>query len=47
VKEFNIPENLVPAAILMLGYPGDDAVPADRHGERVPLEKTVFWEKVD
>ncbi|AEF84508.1 nitroreductase family protein [Treponema primitia ZAS-2] len=47
VKEFNIPENLVPAAILMLGYPGDDASPADRHGERAPLEKTVFWEKVD
>jgi nitroreductase len=45
VEEFAIPEHLVPAALLILGYAADDAVPADRHTQRHPLDKLVSWEK--
>ncbi|MDR1129857.1 MAG: nitroreductase family protein [Prevotellaceae bacterium] len=45
VEEFAVPENLVPAALLILGYAADDAVPADRHAQRHPLDKLVSWGK--
>ncbi len=41
VKEFNLPENLVPSSILPLGYPADDAEPGPLHAQRKPLEDTV------
>jgi nitroreductase len=40
--EFAIPENLVPMALLILGY-ADDAPPPSK--PRLPIEKTVSWEK--
>jgi nitroreductase len=43
VGEFAIPDNLVPTAILIVGYAADDAVPADRHTQRHPLDKLVSW----
>jgi nitroreductase len=46
VKEFAIPDNLVPTALLILGYAADDSVPADRHTQRRPLEELVSWEQV-
>jgi nitroreductase len=46
IAEFAIPENLVPTALLILGYPADDAAPAERHTQRQPLEKLVSWEKL-
>jgi nitroreductase len=46
IEEFAIPQNLVPAAILILGYPADDAAAADRHNDRQALEKMVSWEKL-
>ncbi|MFP3041719.1 nitroreductase family protein, partial [Treponema primitia] len=45
IAEFAIPENLVPTALLILGYPADNAVPTDRHTQRHPPEKLVAWEK--
>jgi nitroreductase len=45
VEEFAIPDNLVPAALLILGYPAEDAAPADRHTQRRPLEELVAWNK--
>jgi nitroreductase len=42
-KEFAVPDNLVPTALLILGYPADDAAPADRHAQRHPLDKLVSW----
>jgi nitroreductase len=46
VGEFQLPENIVPVAILPLGYPADDAVPNENHLKRLPREKLVFFEKL-
>jgi nitroreductase len=45
VEEFAIPENLVPTALLILGYAAEDSVPADRHSQRRPLEEIVSWNR--
>jgi nitroreductase len=43
-KEFSLPENIVPVALLPLGYPADDATPNERlHYNRKPTEETVFY----
>ena len=41
--EFEIPENLEPTALLVMGYPSDDAKPYTGHSEIRPLEETVFY----
>jgi nitroreductase len=41
VKEFELPANIVPSSMLMVGYKADGAEPAPRHFERLPLEETV------
>ncbi|GHV73226.1 nitroreductase [Spirochaetia bacterium] len=46
VEEFAIPDNLVPVSLLILGYPADNAAPADRHFQRHPTEKILSWEKL-
>ncbi len=40
-KEFDLPDNIVPYALLPIGYPADDCVPSERHDQRFPLEHTV------
>lgn len=42
-REFHIPEALVPMAILMMGYPREDAKPSRLHNDRFELSKTVFY----
>ncbi len=44
-NEFDIPQNYEIAAMLMLGYPSDDAEPIDMHSTYRPLEEVVFYEK--
>jgi nitroreductase len=46
VEEFRLPQNIVPAALLPLGYPADDAAPGEDHLKRLPREKLVFFEKL-
>lgn len=46
VKEFSFPEQLVPVALLPLGFPAEDARPADRHTQRKPLTETVFYNRL-
>jgi nitroreductase len=41
---FNLPDNIIPVAVLPLGYPADDAAPEVRHNDRYPREKLVFFE---
>lgn len=41
IKEFDLPENLVPVALLPLGHPADDAEPSKSHGSRKAMEETV------
>ncbi len=44
-NEFKLPNNFVPVAVLPLGYPAADAKPAPGHASRLPLEKTVFFDR--
>lgn len=45
IKTFNIPENVVPAALLVMGYPSEDAKPLELHSKYRPMEETVFYDK--
>lgn len=44
-KEFDIPENFEPIAILPLGYPAKDTAPNPHHEERYEIRHTVFYNK--
>lgn len=43
--EFSLPDNLIPVAFLPVGYPADNAKPADLHNIRKPLDKTVSYNR--
>jgi nitroreductase len=44
--EFNIPQYIQPTALLILGYPGNGFLDANRHlTERKPISETVMMEK--
>ena len=43
-ENFNIPENIEPAALLVMGYPLEDAKPIDMHFEFRPMEETVLYD---
>ena len=42
-ETFHIPDNVEPAALLVMGYPSDDAKPLDMHFMTRPIEETVFY----
>ena len=44
VKTFNIPENIIPVALLVMGYPAPDAKPLDMHSSFRSTEDVVFYE---
>ena len=41
-KFFALPENIVPVAMLPIGYPADDAEPAAGHGQRAALDHLLL-----
>lgn len=41
---FNIPENVVPTALLVMGYPSSSAKPLNLHYETRPIDEVVFYE---
>lgn len=43
--EFNIPENLEPHALLVMGYPHPESKPIDMHSKARPLEEVVYYNK--
>lgn len=43
VKEFELPENIIPVAILPIGYSAEDSIPNQRHYERLDKEETVKY----
>ena len=45
-EEFAVPENFVPVALLVMGYPSPDALPNERHTIYRPIEETVFYNEV-
>ena len=44
-ETFNIPDNIEPVALLVMGYPSDDAKPLDMHFITRPIDEIVFYEK--
>ena len=42
-REFSVPERLEPTALLVMGYPAEDAEPYPGHLARKKLEETVFY----
>lgn len=43
-KSYNIPDNVEPIALLVMGYPSDDAKPLDLHFLTRPIDETVFYD---
>lgn len=43
VREFNLPENIIPVALLPIGYPSEDCAPNPRHFERLEMSETVTF----
>lgn len=43
--EFEIPDNIEPVALLVMGYPADDAEPLHLHSEFRPIEELVVYDK--
>ena len=43
-EAFNIPENIVPVALLVMGYPAPDAEPHEFHSQFRPIEETVLYD---
>lgn len=41
---FNIPENIEPTALLVMGYPAPDAKPLDLHSKYRPMDEVVFYD---
>ena len=43
-RQFNIPENIVPVALLVMGYPAPDAEPHQFHSQFRPIEETIKYD---
>lgn len=43
-ESFNIPENFEPVALLVMGYPSEDAKPIAMHYQYRPMSETVFYD---
>lgn len=41
---YAIPENYEPVVLLPIGYPAADTLPAQAHTQRLPLERTVYYD---
>ena len=44
-EKFNLPKNYIPTAILVMGYPADDAEEHPNHKKRKPISETVSRNK--
>lgn len=42
-ESYNIPNNIEPIALLVMGYPSDDAMPLDLHFKNRPKVETIFF----
>ncbi len=42
-ESFNIPANIIPVALLVMGYPSDDSKPIAMHFDTRPMEEVVFY----
>lgn len=44
-ETFNIPENIEPHALLVMGYPHKDATPLEMHSQYRPMDEVVVYDK--
>lgn len=42
---FELPENIHPTAVLVMGYPAPDAEPSERHIQSIPTDKMIIGRK--
>ncbi|MBR2303188.1 MAG: nitroreductase family protein [Clostridia bacterium] len=42
---FNLPDNVEPVALLVMGYPSDESKPLGLHFESRPVEQVVFYDE--
>lgn len=42
-ETFSIPDNVIPCALLVMGYPSEDSKPIDMHFDTRPMEDVVFY----
>lgn len=47
IKAFSIPDNLVPVAILPIGYASDESKPHPYHYTRKPVSETTYYNTFD
>lgn len=45
-EKFNIPENIEPTALLVMGYPAPDAEPLELHYKFRDINETVFYDEL-
>jgi nitroreductase len=45
-KEYALPDNLEPVAILVMGYPAEDAKPSPGHSSYLPIEAVVSYNEI-
>ena len=43
-SEFNIPQNIIPHALLIMGYPHESATPLEMHSKVRPMDEVVFYD---
>ena len=43
-EKFNIPSNIKPIALLVMGYPAEDAAPLELHKKYRPINEIVFYD---
>ena len=43
-ETFNIPQNIEPVALLVMGYPADDAKPIEMHSKVRDLNEVVYYD---
>lgn len=46
VEIYEIPQNLIPVAILTIGYPSEEAKPSKLHFKRNEISDFVYWDKI-
>ena len=44
-ETFRIPEEFEPTALLVLGYPAEDAKPLDLHHRKRPMDEVVYYDQ--
>lgn len=45
-EAYEIPQNLIPVAILPIGYPSEDAKPSKLHSQRNEISDFVYWNRI-